>query len=611
MSSDDNKGKSSDVEPFVSRIPVLDLSEGPQLLVDFIAEANDHLNTAEGSIIQLESDPGNKEAIGSIFRAFHTIKGLASFFNLEDIRTLAHDAETMLDKVRSDIFKFEKVVADLAFASIDGLRKFLNLLSEQVENQGQLKSPYYDAAELVVSIRRVNRMETLGPIEQPKVGEILVKQGDVTPEELDAALSVQKQDPNKKLGEILIQQNAASQKNIDNALTMQKNGKIETAIKINVEKLDTLIDLVGELVISETQVIHNTIIKGSVDQKLNKDVAQLQLLTRTLQEHSMTMRLIPIQATFQKMVRLVRDLSKKANKKVDIKIYGEETEIDKNMVELISDPLIHMIRNSVDHGIEMPQKRIENGKPETGNIELRAFQRAGNVVIQIKDDGAGLVKSRILRKAIERGLVKEEDNLPEQKIFNLIFEPGFSTAEKVTDISGRGVGMDVVKRNIEQLRGRIDITSEEGKGTTFSISLPVTLAIIDGVVLSVGEEKYILPVMSVAEFIQPQRKFITNVVGKGEVIKVHDKVYPVVYLQKCFNVEAQRSDIEMMTGCLVESENGSLCIMVDELVGQQQVVIKNLGEKFHQIKGVAGATILGDGKVGLILDVNGILELAA
>ena len=341
---------------------------------------------------------------------------------------------------------------------------------------------------------------------------------------------------------------------------------------------------------------------------LGSNVALLEKIIRDIQDVSMSMRLVPIRPVFQKMQRLVRDVSRKAGKDVEMKISGEETEIDKNIIDLIGDPLMHMIRNSIDHGIEPAGIRKEKGKSEKGLICLDAYHKGGNIVIDIRDDGGGLNKEKILEKAVSKGIVREGETLPDKRIFSLIFEPGFSTAEKVTDISGRGVGMDVVRRNIDSLRGKIDIDSDPGMGTIFSIKLPLTLAIIDGIILRSSNERYIVPIFSVIEFIKPCKEDMCSVKDKGEMIKIHDELHVVLRLDSFFSEGIPQRDVESYTGCLVDSDYGRVCLFVDELLGQQQVVIKSLGDRFKNVKGLAGGTILGDGRVGLILDINGIMS---
>ncbi|MHB8842725.1 MAG: chemotaxis protein CheA, partial [Candidatus Aquicultor sp.] len=316
-----------------------------------------------------------------------------------------------------------------------------------------------------------------------------------------------------------------------------------------------------------------------------------------------------IRHSFQKMIRLVRDLSKKSGKQVDLKLSGEETEIDRNMVDTLYDPLVHMIRNSMDHGIESPQKRKESGKPEIGEISLRAYQKGGNIVIEIEDNGQGLNRGKILAKARERKIILEENSLTDFQIDNLIFEPGFSTAEKITDVSGRGVGMDVVKRVIEKIRGKIEIYSIEGKGCRFVIRVPLTLAIMDGILVKIGQERFIIPTVTIKETLRPAPEDVFTVGKKEEMVKVRNSLLPLIRLNNLLNI--QTHDQKPWEGLVVVVENDGIQkgLMVDDLLGKQEVVIKNLGEKLKTVKGVAGGAILGDGQISLILDVNGIFEI--
>jgi two-component system chemotaxis sensor kinase CheA len=339
-------------------------------------------------------------------------------------------------------------------------------------------------------------------------------------------------------------------------------------------------------------------------------MGHLAKITRELQDLSMSMRMVPIHGVFQKMARLVRDLGRKFGKEINLEVVGGETELDRNVVEAISDPLVHMVRNSVDHGIETPDLRTQSGKSRAGRVELKAYHQAGNIVIDITDDGKGLNKKRILQKAIQAGIVREGQELSEQEIFKLIFHAGLSTAEKVTDVSGRGVGMDVVRKNVEALRGRIDITSVEGKGSTFTIRLPLTLAVIDGMVVRVGDERYIIPITTIEQSIQPKPDQVSTVQGRGEVCMVRGDLIPLFRLHRIFNVKPKTENPCESLVVIVQDNDRRACLLVDELLGQQQVVIKSLGER-AAAKGISGGAILGDGNVSLILDIPGLMELAA
>jgi two-component system chemotaxis sensor kinase CheA len=339
-------------------------------------------------------------------------------------------------------------------------------------------------------------------------------------------------------------------------------------------------------------------------------VAQLERNTREIQERVMGIRMLPIGSTFSRFPRLVRDLSGKAGKKIQLLLSGEETELDKTVIESIGDPLTHLVRNSADHGLETPEERLAAGKPEVGTIRMNAFHEGGNICITVEDDGRGLNRDKILAKAMKQGLVTEGEKLSDDHINGLIFRPGFSTADKITDVSGRGVGMDVVKKNIEALGGTVSIKTALGKGTTFILKLPLTLAIIEGMTVRVGRESYIIPLVSILESIQPTATSVKTITGKGEVVEVRGSYHPIVRLADAFSIKADCDDPTKAILVMLETEQERVAVMVDELLGQQQVVIKSLEKNFRKVDGIAGATILGDGTVSFILDVRGLIELS-
>jgi two-component system chemotaxis sensor kinase CheA len=383
----------------------------------------------------------------------------------------------------------------------------------------------------------------------------------------------------------------------------------QQVIRVDLEKLDKLLDLVGELVISEAMVANDQDLRGLELERFEKAVLHLDKITRDIQEVAMSMRMIPLSGTFSKMVRLVRDLSHKVNKKVSLEIIGEETEVDKTIIEQISDPLVHLIRNAVDHGIEEPEERIAAGKPESGRLTIEAKHSAGEVWITIEDDGKGLDRERILRKGIERGLISDEEvDMTDEEVWRLIFEPGFSTADKVSSISGRGVGMDVVKRNIEKLRGKVDIRSEKGAGTVFAVRIPLTLAIIEGMVVKVGQNRYTIPINSIKESLQPAGNQVTRMPDKLELVSIRGELLPVIRLHELYNVASDCQSLN--SGILVVVENGEkkCCLFVDEVLGQQQIVIKGLSSYLGHVKSVSGCAILGDGDISMILDIDDLIN---
>ncbi|MFC1750158.1 chemotaxis protein CheA [Pseudomonadota bacterium] len=383
------------------------------------------------------------------------------------------------------------------------------------------------------------------------------------------------------------------------------------SIRVGIDKVDALINMMGELVI--TQSMLNQLGEDfSMDrvQKLQEGLAELERHTRELQENVMRIRMLPISFSFNRFPRLVHDLSSKLNKKIELKVSGENTELDKTVMEKIGDPLVHLVRNSLDHGIESPEERVAKGKPETGVLHLNAYHQGGNIVIEITDDGAGLNAERILEKAIEKGLANKGDELPPEKIYDLIFQPGFSTAEQVSDVSGRGVGMDVVRRNIGDLGGAVEVVSESGVGSTFTIRLPMTLAILDGQLVRLGKETYVVPLVSIIESLQINMDNVNSIAGGAELYKLRDDYMPIIRLHEVFNVEPENHDLDGGLLVVVEGDGLQAGIFVDDLLGQQQVVIKSLESNFKKVDGLSGATILGDGTVALILDIPGLVKLS-
>ena len=441
-----------------------------------------------------------------------------------------------------------------------------------------------------------------------RVGELLVEEGVVTPGEISDSLAKQ-----KPLGEILVEEKKVTPQQVDKALQKQQQLKKGEAasIRVDTEKIDKLINLVGELVITQS-MITDLGEKFTMNQLpvLQERIVQLERNTRELQERVMSIRMMPIGSAFHRFPRLVRDLAGKSGKQIQLVMSGEETELDKTLIEAIGDPLTHLVRNSADHGLEGPEERVAAGKPERGTVRLHAYHDGGNICIAVEDDGRGLNRDKIVKKAIERGLIADGANMSDQDIYQLIFRAGFSTADTITDVSGRGVGMDVVKRNIEGLGGSVGIESTAGKGSKLTLKLPLTLAIIDGMTVRVGEDNYIIPLITVTESIRPKPNDLQRIVGKGEVVNLRGEWVPLVRLYEVFNITPEYTDPVEALLVIVEAENRRVAVLVDELTGQQQVVIKTLEQNYRKIEAISGATILGDGQVALILDVPGLAKLA-
>lgn len=610
--------------------------EDKELLTSFIAEAQEHLDTIEVNILALEQDPEDIEVINAIFRPFHTIKGVAGFLNLKEVNRLSHEIETLLDNARDRKLIIDEEIVDIVLETVDRLKGLINHLKEDIET-GFITPAGADLNTLIFKIRSVtpsyleDQEKQAGDKSSSRipakdgtgVGDILIEKGRLTKSDFEEVVKKQAEsDSSKKIGEILMSEHKATASDVAHALREQKKRrgeKVETKkvgesqamfIKVDTKKLDNMVDMVGELVIMQSMIQEDATLVASKSQKLARNLAQLRRITSEVQKISMSMRMIPIKQTFDKMMRLIRDLSKKAGKFVSLEIYGEDTEIDRNMVDEIYDPLVHMMRNSVDHGIEMPDEREAAGKPKTAIVKLKAYHKGGNIVIEVADDGRGLDRDQILKKAIEKKLVKPDEKMSDQEINALIFQPGFSTAGKITDVSGRGVGMDVVKRAIESLRGKLDVRSEKNIGTTVIMRLPLTLAIIDGMLVRAGDREYIIPTISVVESLRPDRESYSTVVGRGEMIKIRENVLPLVRLHKLFGFEPKYRNPWEGIVVVVENEGRRKCILVDGLIGKHEIVIKNLGEKLKNVKGLAGGAILADGRVGLILDAAGLFEIS-
>ncbi|MFH0810875.1 MAG: chemotaxis protein CheA [Pseudomonadota bacterium] len=581
----------------------------PELYKGFVAEATEGLEQIEVRVLSLEENPNDKELLNAIFRTFHTLKGTAGFLSLEAIQSVSHQTETLLGRLRDGELAVSREIVDFILDTIDLVKKLVAAMGEQLDAGGPLRPL---SADMQGFARRLAAAQKATP--PPMLGEMLVQKGVVTEQDVTAALAAQEnKKPPAKLGEILIKEGKAKPRDVTKALREQRQvdavGSART-IRVDTGKLDNLVDMVGELVIIQSQVRQSPQLDSTVDQKLTRDLSQLTRIVAELQRNAMSLRMVPIRQTFQKMIRLVRDLAKKSGKEVDLVMEGEETEVDRNMVDEIYEPLVHLVRNAVDHGLELPDDREAAGKPRGGRLLLRAYHKGGNVVIEISDDGRGLNRERILAKATEKGLMDGSDHLEDYQIWNLIFEPGFSTVEKVSEVSGRGVGMDVVRRNIEKLHGRVEITSTLGRGARFVARLPLTMAIIDGMIIRVGPERFIVPTAAVRESLRLERGSYFTVGGRGEMVSIRGNLYPLVRLYQLFGVEPEKSDPYAALTVVMENEGRLKCVIVDELLGKQELVIKSLGEALETPKGVAGGAILGDGRVGLIIDVGGLFELA-
>jgi two-component system, chemotaxis family, sensor kinase CheA len=589
------------------------LATDPELLNDFILESREHLTSIELQLLTLDQDPGHAEAIHAIFRGFHTIKGMAGFLDQDAVRDVAHEVETILDLARNGQLTITSTIIDRILESKDYLSRCMAELETMLPT-GNLPTPP-DNRALLAAIRCLGAKAASGgepdARPEPEIPTEVVLAGEqiatpTEPLELPTAGLVELAREVSQAATDPPMESAGPPESSEASRAGAARPAGARSIKVDTSKLDYLVDMVGEMVIAQSLVHHDPDLAIGLKPRLGRNLSQLARITDEVQRTAMSMRMIPVGQLFQKTSRLVRDLSRKASKQVDLELFGEETELDRNIVEELADPLMHMVRNSVDHGIETTGERARSGKPATARVTLKAGHQAGHIVIQVSDDGRGLDQAKILRKAVEKGLVGPDAQLSESEIFNLIFHPGFSTAEQITDVSGRGVGMDVVRKQVQKLRGRIEVVSRPGQGTTFLLKLPLTLAIIDGLVVGVGGQRYIVPIFAVREMLKPPEESISTIQGQQEMAMVRGSLLPLVRLHQRFGVKPRFEN--PWESLLIVSESGGkqFCLMVDELIGKQEVVIKSLGETMANIAGVAGGAILGDGRVGLILDLEGL-----
>ncbi len=567
------------------------------LLGDFIAESREGMAGAEAALLELEANPEDLEAINTVFRAFHTVKGTAAFMGLDRLAEFAHHAESLLSRVRDRELPYTQAVANLSLRSNDVLGEFLDAIERSVHSHEPIALPR-DYAGLMHDLLNVDAV-LAGIATRTIAAAAPTTETAATAPAATAAAAASASSP----APVLVQRAAEAAR-----------GGVKTeadlSVRVRTDRLDRLIDMVGELVIAQSMIAADPAVTAIGQHDLVKKVSHAGKIMRELQDLSMSMRMVPLKSTFQKLTRLVRDVALKAGKVVELGTDGEETELDRNMVDAIADPLVHMVRNAVDHGVEGPADRERAGKPRAGRVKLAAFQQGGSVIVELRDDGRGLNRDRILAKAIEKGLVSANHSLTDSEINALIFAPGFSTAETVTDISGRGVGMDVVRRNIESIRGRIDIQSVLGQGTTFQIRLPLTLAVTDGMLVRVADERYIVPLTSISLSFRPEPDMLSTIPPNGEVVMLRGEVLPVVRLHQMFGIPNAVTNPSEAILMIVGDGAQRVALLVDQLLGQQQVVAKALGDGVGEIPGISGGAILSDGRVGLIIDVARMTSLA-
>ncbi len=574
-----------------------------EIIEEFIAESSELMDNVIQDIVVIERNQ-DEEIVNSIFRAVHTIKGTSSFLGFNALSQLAHKAEDVLGIVRKGEMAIDQGVADILLESFD----LMKVMIEDIRDNG---SENHDGLSVIVKLTDLlspSRQNPRQPVKEKKIGEMLIEEEIITKSELDKVLKKQEVEKDKKVGEIILEEKLVTEAQLDKVLVKQKAQKTEEqSIRIDVKKLDELMNLVGELVLGKNRLIlvNSLARKGedteTVYDNLTDVTNYIEVITNELQLSVMRARLVPVSKVFNKIPRMVRDLCSEFKKDIELKVEGEETELDRSLIEALHDPIIHIIRNSVDHGIETPEQRTAGGKPPKGLLSIRAYNEGNHVIIEIYDDGKGVNIQSVKDKVREKGLMSEAElaTLSPKEAMNLVFIPGLSTAQRLSKVSGRGVGMDVVRTNIEKMNGQAHIDSEEGKWTKLTIKLPLTLAIMRALIVKVSQEIFAIPLNTVTELVKVRQGLIKTV-DKNEVLILRNTVIPVVDLRRAFFFNGN-DDGGYLVICGIGEK--SIGIKVHSVIGQEEVVIKPLGEFLKDIKGISGATIRGDGKVILILDI--------
>ena len=587
------------------------MGEWDEIIKEFLVESSENLDQLDQDFIELEKNPSSKELLSRIFRAIHTVKGTSGVLGFPKLESVAHIGESLLSMLRDGETQLDPELTSGLLAMVDAIREMLT----QISSSGAEGEKDYSPLVQRLSDLKSTRLQ-LQQQDSPKIGQILVQSGAVQKEQLEDAVARQEDGDPRRIGEILIESGMVKPKEVLDALQIQSEaspGISSSNLRVDVNLLDKLMNLVGELVLARNQILQFT--AGQQDTTFLSTAQRLNLITTELQEGVMKTRMQPIGNLWNRLPRVVRDLAVGLGKKVRIEMDGSETELDKTILEAIKDPLTHIVRNAVDHGVELPAQRMQAGKNEEGTLRLHAYHEGGQVNIEISDDGAGIDVARLKQKALEKGLINGETvvRMSERELLNLIFLPGFSTAQQVTNVSGRGVGMDVVKTNIEKIGGIVDLHSEPGQGTTIKIKIPLTLAIIPALIASSGGERFAIPQVSLLELVRLEGEHAKRAIEKfhgAPVYRLRGNLLPLVYLNRELKLDAHQKCHDGINIVVLQADGRQFGLVVDEINDTEEIVVKPLGKQLKGISCFAGATIMGDGRVALILDVMGIAQIA-
>jgi two-component system chemotaxis sensor kinase CheA len=609
----------------VNQNPMLIDPDMKEIVESFIVETKEILDKLDVDLVEMEKRPDDTELLNSVFRHFHTIKGTSSFLGLDRLTGVTHKGEDILNKLRRGEVILTSTIMDALLNAYDKMKSLLFSIEEFQNEDIEVDETIKELTILISTLENGGAVTTTKKAVKKSKKRVAKRELAETTKEISEKISEEVLDNDKPVNEENDETDeeaelnkSKAQKTDEDKSKQETSKKVENSIRVDVERLDELLNIVSELVLGRNRLaqVNSEFALENEGTKFSRDffdvTKQIDLMTNELQLVVMKTRMIKIGKVFNKFPRLVRDLSRDAKKQINIIIKGEETELDKTLIEEINDPLVHLVRNSVDHGIETPERRKELGKDPTGTLTLSAEHEGNNIIITIEDDGKGIDPEVIKNKAVSKGLISAEraKELSRQEILNLIFLPGFSTAEVVTNISGRGVGMDVVKTNVTKLRGIINVESTAGAGTKIIIKLPLTLAIIPGMIVKVKEQSIVIPLNTVLEVLRVHRENIYSI-NQKPVIKMRDSVLPLVSVEEILfgneNIDENKIWQYVVVVGIAEKRYG---IKVDGLVGQKEVVIKSLGNYFGKIQGIAGSTIMGDGSVVMIVDINELLHIA-
>jgi two-component system chemotaxis sensor kinase CheA len=586
-------------------------AETIELLGDFVTEGEDGLSRVDEILLEAQRAPVPDEKVNELFRVFHTIKGVSGFLEARDVTRLAHVTETLMDGARSRRYGLDGKVLDAVFEASSAMRALLTEVRQAAANDRAIpEDPRLGV--LVELIERATGTSAEAPSTVvPRAASMVPGLPAAPPPAVAVEAAAAAPPPAVAVERPQAVPSRAVAPETLAAVEPAGAVRLRETVKVDLERIDSVVEMIGELLIVESMVMSAGEIRGLASPRINNYLGQLTKISRDLQGVAMRMRMIPVRGVFHRMARLTRDLARKTGKSVELVPMGEATEMDRSMVERIEEPLVHMIRNAIDHAVEPSAERVAQNKPEMATLRLSAQHEAGAVTIEISDDGRGLRREAILNKARERGLVKEgAERLSDEEVFALIFLPGFSTAAQVSELSGRGVGMDVVKRSIEAMRGRVIVRSKPGVGTTFKLVLPLTLAIIDGMLVACGSETYIIPSLAIVESLQMAPGMLRSVASRGELLNIRGEVMPLLRLSKLIGLAPGTGPGDQGRVVVVESLGKKVGLMVDEVMTQQQIVIKPLSASLGDTEFFAGAAILADGRVGLILNVERLSSTA-